>query len=549
MLQRYDISQHPKFTATLIFFFGLLLFTGGLFNHEFIEFESRFGLFAQEMLRNGITLFPTTYHQYYPDYPATQTILTYLFSLPFHKVTIFTAVLPTAIASSLTLSFIYLIGTKIDYRLGIAGILFALFTFNFLAAARSISLDQFVTTATVASFYCIYQTSNSNLNLQKKTANWLPLIWFLGFAFRGPIGLIIPASIVGGYFLLERNYKACVITAITALLLLLICITTLLGMAWHEGGQQFVQHVINMQVMSRLNEGDKPPFYYYFIDSFSGYAMTFPIAIVIFLSYLKTFLNKPVSQTLSLLRHLAFGTLIILVGMSIPGSKKIRYILPIVPFVSLASAILFIEQLQTKFQINLKNFIVLFCKYLPLVSLVLVAVISILNWLKQITLDIHYLMLIILLSILACVSLRISKKILIDKDLSILGIGATTFIVLYIFLVQPTQIQLNQVKPFVLQVEMLRQPGQNIVFYQIGPDGADIKFMVALDKPIQPDFLEQPQELVNYTKPGVFIFRKESFIALPKNIQNQFTVLMMDKLGHLPCIVAIKNNPHRNGTI
>ena len=498
MLQRYDVSQHPKLTATLIFFLGLFLFTGGLFNHEFIEFESRFGLFAQEMLRSGITLFPTTYHRYYPDYPATQTILTYLFSVPFGQVTIFTAVLPTAIASALTLSFIYLIGSKINYRLGIAGVLFALFTFNFLAAARSISLDQFVTVATVASFYCVYQTKNFHSNLNNKTTKWLLLIWLLAFAFRGPIGLIIPASIAGSYFLIEKNYRALITVSITALLLLATCMATLFSTAWYEGGKEFVQHVIRMQVTSRLDEGNNPPFYYYFISGFSGYAITFPLAIAIFSVFFKTFLKKSSIKTLHLLRHLAFGTLIILIGMSIPGAKKIRYILPIVPFISLASAFLLIEPLQNKFLIFLKKFIVHFCTFLPISGLLLIAATKFFSWHQHITLNINYLISSTLLSILICISFWIRKRIFPDKELFTLSLGVASFIILYIFAVQPVEIQLNQVKPFVAQVEMLRQPEQNIVFYQIGPDGADIKFMVALDKPMHPDFLYQTQELVNY---------------------------------------------------
>src|SRR5690348_8465213 len=101
-----------------IFLLGILVSLIGQNHHEFIQFESRFGLFIQEMLRNGISFFPTTYNQFYPDYPATQTILSYLFSLPFGHVSIYTAVLPTAIATGLTLVFTYLIGATQNKLLG-----------------------------------------------------------------------------------------------------------------------------------------------------------------------------------------------------------------------------------------------------------------------------------------------------------------------------------------------------------------------------------------------------------------------------------------------
>jgi hypothetical protein len=75
------LASSPLFASTIIFAAGFFLFTGALFNHEFVQFEARFGLFAQEMFRNGLSFFPTTYNHYYPDYPATQTILTYFLAL------------------------------------------------------------------------------------------------------------------------------------------------------------------------------------------------------------------------------------------------------------------------------------------------------------------------------------------------------------------------------------------------------------------------------------------------------------------------------------
>src|ERR1700733_6241239 len=58
-----------------LFFCSLVLFIWGLRQQEIIGFDSRFYLFAQEMLRNGMSWFPTTYHQPYPDYTGASTWL------------------------------------------------------------------------------------------------------------------------------------------------------------------------------------------------------------------------------------------------------------------------------------------------------------------------------------------------------------------------------------------------------------------------------------------------------------------------------------------
>ena len=60
-----------------IFLIGVVIFTIGL-NPEFIGYDCRFAVFAQEMLRNGPTFFPTTYDQPYPDYTGASTLMIYL---------------------------------------------------------------------------------------------------------------------------------------------------------------------------------------------------------------------------------------------------------------------------------------------------------------------------------------------------------------------------------------------------------------------------------------------------------------------------------------
>ena len=85
---------------------ALLLFCVGADHQSAIGFDSRFVLFAKEMLRHGPGFFPTTYGQPYADYSSASTLLVWLFSLPGGQVTSLTAWLPTAIASALIVSLI-----------------------------------------------------------------------------------------------------------------------------------------------------------------------------------------------------------------------------------------------------------------------------------------------------------------------------------------------------------------------------------------------------------------------------------------------------------
>lgn len=183
--------------SLIIFLIGLVIFTIGL-SPEFTGFDCRFAVFAQEMLRNGPTFFPTTYGQPYPDYPGTSTFIIYLFSLLFGKVTPFTLTLPSAIVSSLILVFIYKIGAIQSRRWGLFAVLITLFTQEFISISRSSSTDIYTTLATVLCFYLAY--SADLYNKQKRL--WLiPFILIISFCFRGPIGLVIPASVICVTFL------------------------------------------------------------------------------------------------------------------------------------------------------------------------------------------------------------------------------------------------------------------------------------------------------------------------------------------------------------
>lgn len=525
-----------RLELAFLFLLSLALFTFGLSHHEFIQFESRFAVFAQEMLNAGISFFPTTYGAPYPDYPAAYTILVYLFALPLHKVTALSAILPTAIAASMTILFIYLIGCLHARLLGIYAVLFAFFTFDFLAFARTITLDQFVCTVTAACFYQIYAADFLN-----KKPNWLLIIlcWLIGFAIRGPIGLIIPASVVAGYYLMEKNRCSLAITLASAAVLLTFCICLLLGAAWWQGGAAFVHEVIRMQAVGRVSAANATPFYYYFTYTFIDYALAFPIAIILLIVYRQQIWRENTNPHFRLLKLLAVWLFIILIGMSIPSDAKMRYILPITPAISLMAGHLLYWQHDNRALNYLKAALRYACIALPFLSLFLITVAYLSSAHLNMTLEIAYGWIYAALIVIGVLTVFYQKK-LAGQQAYLPGaymLGALTFIVLYGLAVQPLIVQFNRARPFVEKVESLRQPAQALVFYQIGPDGEDIKYRVAaarLDKPL---FIQQPAELLNFSGSALFIAKAENFSQLDTAIKNHFKIVFAGRLGHQECVV------------
>jgi 4-amino-4-deoxy-L-arabinose transferase-like glycosyltransferase len=347
------VPSQMNFSKLLIFCLSLLVFTVGLTYQEITGFESRFFLFAQEMSRHGVTWFPTVYHEPYPDYPATGTFLIYLCAKLFGALNKFTAVLPSAIASALTVVATFCIGKTQSVRWGWFAVLFLFLTNAFVVQARTISPDAFIACITAWSFY---------IALTRKPLIYGFGLFFLGFAFRGPIGLVVPVGVVCMMNIVNKDYYRFFIIAFGSLFLLCGCLSILFGLAYLSGGESFVHSVWHLQVTGRLQNASLP-LYFYFKESFGAYALTFPLGICVLLagSIATIFDDKQKKFLLSLVVWAA----VIVIGLSIPAGKKIRYILAMAPALALLSAYLFATVPTTRRGQLLKKLTYYVCVFMP----------------------------------------------------------------------------------------------------------------------------------------------------------------------------------------
>ena len=113
---------------------------------------------------------------------------------------------------------------------------------------------------------------------------------------------------------------------------LVACATAQLGLAWIIYGQEFVNDIIKMQAVSRFADSAPLPKYYYFSSSLWNYALSYPIAIsvalmALYFKFIKrsTIGNKEHSPIIMIL---LCWIAILFVGLSIPETKKVRYLLP-----------------------------------------------------------------------------------------------------------------------------------------------------------------------------------------------------------------------------
>lgn len=520
--------------SLLIFALGVLVFTVGL-NPEFIGFQTRFALFAKEMLNYGPSFFPTTYRIPYPDYPAASTYLIYLLSLPFGKVTVLSAVLPTAVTSAFILVFTYRIGAMHTREWGIYAVLIALFTYNFFIESRSIALDQYTGLVTVLCFYLSYSALLSG----KRKCLWLiPFLFVVGFSFRGPIGLVIPTAITCGFYFWEKEYKKCLLFGYAGLVLLGLCSTGLLLAAYRQGGHDFVKEVIHMQAEGRMDSGSKN-FLFYWLNGFTSYAASYPLAIIITVVSWKKIIKRE-NINYRFLGHLAVWTVIILLGMSIPGAKKSRYVLPIVPALSLLASYLFINSAAGGFLAVVRRIFLRICKTLPLIAFIGTAGLYFLKTYYVPVSNVNYVITLGLLVILLIVNVKFSRKFKghSHSSLYFMSIGVLTFIIFSIGIIDPFIYNRELTRPFVEKVENLlkAKPGM-IAFYKIGPDAEDIKFVVNMKYRVKPEFVATAQDLLLHHTDTYFIASQKDFDDLPNDIAKKIKILSYGKIGHENCVV------------
>lgn len=501
---------------------GLVLFTIGLDHNEVIGFESRFYLFMLEMWRHGPSWFPTTYSNPYPDYPVTSTFFSYMFSKLVGELDKFTAIFPSALASALTLGVVYLIGAHYERRWGLAAVCFLLMTNAFVTEARTISLDQYTTLITALCFYGALRCN--------KILFWIFPLLALGFAIRGPIGLIIPTGVVCVYFLLEKNIKQFFIIGVGAFVLLIACSLVMLGLANHIGGASFAHDVLQMQVLGRM-QGAKPlPFYFYWIEAIGAYALAYPIAILVLLGFAKV-ANKERQFLLKLLGW----ALVILLGMSIPTDKKVRYILPFAPALALICGYLFINHRKKYFHFLQQIFYGLFLIF-PFLCLLLLFFVH----KKHPEFNLTYTVLPSFFVLMQMINLLVQWFVK-EKKILTLFIASISFVIGFAYIIEPINLQLNQTRQFVLQAEELRtQQKALLVFYHEGTDGLAIKYMANLPQDTQPIFLNDADEIMKFGPTAFFVASEENYHNLPANVLSSLHIVLQGNLGREPFVVLIK---------
>ncbi|QKZ04347.1 ArnT family glycosyltransferase [Pseudomonas eucalypticola] len=466
---------------------ALVVFMAGVWGQAPVGFDSRFFLFAQEMLRHGPTFFPTTYGEPYPDYSATSTFFVYLLSLPLGQVNSFSAWLPSAIAAAVTVALLYRLVAPYSRQWALISIALLALSGTFVMETRAVSQDLMLTAVALAVFYLGYACDHFHT---PRRLGAIAALLILGFAIRGPIGLVVPTGMLCAYYLVSGQWRRLFAVGFSALVLLGLAIGLLLWLARLSGGDAFVTDVVHMQVTGRIDgsEGASGPLYY-FISSLGNYALAYPLALLVLAG---AWFAGPARQGpgLQLLKCCAVAGLIVLLGLSVPQAKKARYVLPMLPMAAVIAGYPF-HRLGGRVFAWLRGGMQVLWLVLPGLLLVglLVAHRRFPEWLPQVTAPV------VVLAVLQLLALALLAK----PGIRAIGLAYCAVLALwssYMLVFEPTERALYDTRQFSAQVDhAVQQAPGALVLHGMGKDAKAIKFMVNVDRDLRPQFTDSVAQL------------------------------------------------------
>ncbi|AKA80815.1 ArnT family glycosyltransferase [Pseudomonas synxantha] len=485
---------------------ALVLFIAGNWHQSIIGFDSRFVVFAQEMLRHGPSFFPTTYGQPYADYLATSTLLTWLLSLPFGQVTSLTAWLPTALASALIVMLVYRLIAPYSPRWGLLSIAMLLLSSTFVSETRSVSLDQMLAAVALAVFYLGYAHDHF---AAAKRLHWVFLLLLLGFAIRGPIGLVIPTGVLCSYYLINRQWRQLFSFGLLSLALLAACVGLLLLLAKLSGGEDFMHDVIRMQFLGRMDGSEgSGGVLYYFTSSMGNYALAYPLALLVLLAVVVGGRRGP-DPALSLVCYCAAAGVLVMLGLSVPQAKKARYILPMLPFAAIIAAYPF-QVSQGRLFAWLRGLTLGLWTLLP--TLLAIGLVVARRRYPEPLASLELIFVVLgLLQVVALLALLKARLRHYGAALAaVLALWTT-----YIMVVEPLERRLYDTRTFSLAVKarVLQQPAP-LVLHALGKDAKAIKFMVNYDCDKVPLFTQLPADLKPILAPAWVVMSQADFETL-----------------------------------
>ena len=521
--------------AMLIFAISLLSFAAFTMGRQFHGLETRFVFFVQEMQRTGFTWYPHTNFGPYPDYPGTFTWLIYALTHAGGELTPTLAILPSAVASAATLALVWLIGCRHSKAWGALGVLTLASTIEFQMHARAVSPDPLVMFLASCNFYLALKAL---LNDRAPFNTAMLLVVFLAVSVRGPIGGVVCTGVVCAVFLVSRQWKRFLLFGTSALIVIVGAYLVWLYLAYLEGGRAFVERVLDWQVLGRLGHTEKDSALgTYVLGAMGNYAIAYPLAVVAAISAWRH-RDRLSARERTMLLCVGAWILVILIGMSLPYTKKTRYLLPAAPGLALAAGALFLEKPGICSDVCLKvtRFLLAVFPAALLLVMIVLRVWPDMDIVAQLHLRPNLTVSIALVSIPAALSIwAITGSSPKYRSWTVLVCCMISIFAVKVSLLEPGQDRKWPSAAFVSSVELSRQAApvaSPLVFVGLGPDNQDLNYLVAAKSAERPEYLLRPRDVNAIAMPATVIIRQKAFDEFTSVCNRNWKEIARGKLGH-----------------
>ncbi len=543
------MKSYEKWIPALLFILSLAAFTVGLSGLQFQMIDTRFALFIHEMAEQGISPFPTLYGELYPDYTFFPTLMSLLAAQAFSGViNPFTAVLPTALLASAIVLLTYLIGKRMySQNSGLIAAAFLFTAFEFVSIGRIVSIDLYPAFSAVLIFWCLFTADEEKKSL--RTLWYFPLI-ILGFLARGPIGVIIPAAVMTAYCVTAGKWKRFFLFGILSVCIMigLFALHAWSALVW--GGPDFYKNFWIMQILDRT--GSSKPIWYFFTNAVGSYAITYPLALFALLIFIlkekKQMFRYTENKTMHMIQAVALWMFLILLGMSIPGTKHLRYVTAMVPAAALLCAAIFEDPLRYRLFWCIRKLFNAILLLVPVIGIgALILGDRILNnpaVVEKIGFKCHFPLALPLTLLICAQIILIFLRKTPEQTRSVASVItlAIIFVLVRTAVVEPLEQASMPSHLFVREVENIRTANDVLHFFELGPDGDENKYMVHVDRVnnFKPKYVTT-RDVAALPKNAMVIARKEKWEKiLPKETRDLFEQKAEGKIGRRNCVLLIR---------
>lgn len=333
--------------ARLVLLACLALFVLWLGGRDFYSRgEPREVLVAQSMLQSGNWMLGVGYGGAVPSKPPLLHWLMAVFSLPAGELGPLTARLPSALASTCFLMFLFIfLKTRLGARPALYAVFLLMMSAEWFRSSTAARVDMLLTALLSAGLLRLYIWEEKGL---KGLAPGATVLFALAMLAKGPVGVVLPGLIFAAYLLWRR-----VPFGRAALSCLLVFAPAFcIGAVWYlaasqTGGEAFSARVYYENVARFAGSMKDDPHahsVFYLVASFlAGFLPWTPVGIFLFWrdrELVCSSLARFKSDHQSLWRFCLCVIGLVLAFYAIPPGKRGVYLLPLYPFVCILGGIL-----------------------------------------------------------------------------------------------------------------------------------------------------------------------------------------------------------------